>query len=207
MPIGRLHVITDARPGRDPIAVVRAALSAGTPVIQVRAPSASGRELYDLAVRVLHLCQAHGAQCLVDDRPDVALAVGAAGAHLGADDLPLAATRRMVGPAFILGATARGPDEARARVADGASYLGVGPAFATATKSGLPEPIGVATLAQVVEAVTVPVIAIGGVSAERVPELLAAGVHGVAVVSQVSDAADPAAAVRALLRALGQVAA
>lgn len=205
MPLGRLHVVTDARPGRRPVEVVRAALAAGAPVVQVRAKGITDRELFDLARRVARLCASRRAQCIVDDRPDVALAVGAAGAHLGADDLPVRAVRRVVTPGFVLGATARGPVDAHARVAEGATYLGVGPAFRTSTKFGLPPPVGPAGIAAVAAAVAVPVVAIGGVTAARVPQLLAAGAHGVAVVSAVSDAADPAAAVAALLHALGAV--
>lgn len=203
MPVGRLHVITDTRPGRRPLDVVRAALCAGAPVVQVRAKHASGRELYELACRVVDLCAEAGAACIVDDRPDVAMAVRAAGAHLGAGDLPVHAARRVLGPALLLGATAREPVGARDLVAQGASYLGVGPAYATTTKDGLPGPLGATGIAAVASAVTVPVIAIGGVTAARVPQLVAAGAHGVAVVSEVSDAADPAAAVRRLLLALG----
>ncbi|MDQ1628230.1 MAG: thiamine-phosphate pyrophosphorylase [Actinomycetota bacterium] len=207
MSVGRLHVITDTRPGRPTVEVVRAALSAGAPVVQVRAKQAGDRELFDLACRVVDLCRASGAQCLVDDRTDIALAAAAAGAHLGAQDLPVHAARRIVGPAFVLGATARDPAGARELVAQGATYLGVGPAHLTNTKAGLPEPLGPAGVGAVAGAVTVPVIAIGGVTADRVPALVAAGAHGVAVVTEVSDAADPAAAVSALLRALGDGAA
>lgn len=203
-PLGRLHIITDTRPGRDPLGVVRAALSAGAPVVQVRvADTASDREAYELAVRVAALCRRYGATCLVNDRLHVALAVGAAGGHVGADDLPVAAARRVLGPAALLGATARQPDPARAAVAAGASYLGVGPAYATVTKDGLPPPIGPSGVAAVASSVAVPVIAIGGVTAARVPDLLAAGAHGVAVVGEVAAAADPARATTALLAALG----
>lgn len=201
--IGRLHVVTDARAGRDPLTVVRGALSAGAPVVQVRAKDGTDRELYDLAGRVAALCVAAGASCVVDDRPDVALAVGAAGTHLGATDLPLDAARRVVGPGHLLGGTAREPLAAGALVAAGADYLGVGPAYATRTKDGLPEAIGPAGVAAVAAAVRVPVLAIGGITADRVPALLAAGAHGVAVVGAIADAADPAAATRALLAALG----
>ncbi len=201
---GRLHVLTDARAGRRPLEVVAAALSAGAPVIQVRAKRLTDRELHDFAGRVVALCTAAGATCLLDDRVDVALAVGAAGTHLGAHDLPMAAARRVAGPAHLLGGTAREPVRAAALVAEGADYLGVGPAFATSTKDGLPDPLGAAGVALVAAAVAVPVIAIGGITLERVPELLAAGAHGVAVVGAVSDAADPAAAVRRLLAALAR---
>ncbi len=198
--IGRLHVLTDARQGRRPLEVVQAAVSAGAPVVQVRAKGVTDREYYAFAARVVALCGS-SAQCLVNDRPDVALAVGAAGTHLGAGDLPLDAARRVVGPGHLLGGTTRTPADARLLV--DADYLGVGPCYATTTKDGLPDPLGPAGLAAVASAVDVPVIAIGAVTVDRVPELLAAGAHGVAVVGAVSDAADPAAAVRAFLRALG----
>ena len=203
MRIGRLHVITDCRAGRDPLPVVRGALSAGAPVVQVRAKELSDRALYALALQVREACDLVGAACVVDDRPDVALAVGAAGTHLGALDLPLAAARRVVGPAHLLGGTAREPASGQALVDEGASYLGVGPAYDTTSKDGLPAAIGAAGVGAVAAAVDVPVIAIGGITADRVPELMAAGAWGVAVIGAVSDAADPAAATRELLRAVG----
>ncbi len=204
--LGRLHVLTDTRDGRDALAVVGAALAAGAPVVQVRSKGGTDRELHDLAERVARMCDDAGALCLVDDRVDIALAVGAGGTHLGAGDLPLAAARRVAGPAHVLGGTARDPTLARELVAQGASYLGVGPTAATSTKDGLSAPLGVAAVGAVAAAVDVPVIAIGGVTAAHVPDLLAAGVHGIAVVAAVSEAADPAAATRALLRALGEAA-
>jgi thiamine-phosphate pyrophosphorylase len=203
-PLGRLHLITDTRPGRDAVAVAAAALAAGTPVVQVRvADEATDREAYEFAVRIRELCDRHGATCLVNDRLHVALAAGAAGGHVGADDLPVAAARRVLGPAAVLGATSRDPASARAAVAAGASYLGVGPAFDTATKDGLPAAIGPAGVGAVAAAVPdTPVIAIGGITAARVKPLLAAGAYGVAVVGAVNNAADPAAAARELLGAL-----
>ncbi|MET7877043.1 thiamine phosphate synthase [Micromonospora sp. DT68] len=203
--LGRLHLITDTRPGQDPLTVVRAALTAARAdlVVQVRVEdSATDREAYDLARRVLALCTPYGATCLVNDRLHVALAVGAAGGHVGADDLPVAAGRRVLGPTGVLGATARAPETAIAAIAAGADYLGVGPCHATTTKTGLPDPIGPSGVRAVVDAVDVPVIAIGGVTAARVPALRDAGAYGVAVVGAVSAAADPAQAAAELLRAL-----
>ena len=214
-PLGRLHLVTDTRPGRDPIGCVRAALSAyssagepvraatGPLVVQVRVEDdATDLDAYQLAVRVRDLCAAAGATCLVNDRLHVALAAGAVGGHVGALDLPVAASRRVLGPDAILGATARDAGIGLAAVADGASYLGVGPCYATTTKAGLPAPLGPAGLASVAGAVPVPVIAIAGVTGARVAELITAGAYGVAVVGAVSGAADPGHAVRELLHEL-----
>ncbi|MGN9906171.1 thiamine phosphate synthase [Phytohabitans sp. LJ34] len=204
-PFPRLHLITDTRPGREPLAVVAAALeTAGDQLaVQVRVEDdATDRDAYELAARVRALCAEAGATCLVNDRLHIALAVGADGGHVGALDLPVAAARRVLGPRAILGATAREPATAKAAVDAGASYLGVGPAYATTTKDGLPPPIGVDGVAAVASAVDVPVIAIAGVTAERIPELRAAGAHGVAVIGALSRAPDPAEAARALWDAL-----
>ncbi|MGW5673248.1 thiamine phosphate synthase, partial [Micromonospora sp. NPDC003776] len=183
--LGRLHLITDTRPGRDPLAVLCAALPVARAdlVVQVRVTDeASDREAYELARQVVALCRPYGATCLVNDRLHVALAVGAAGGHVGADDLPVAAARRVLGASAVLGATAREPVAAAEAVAAGAGYLGVGPCHATTTKSGLPDPTGPEGVRAVAGAVDVPVIAIGGVTAASVPALRAAGAYGVAVV-------------------------
>ncbi|HET9091851.1 MAG TPA: thiamine phosphate synthase [Acidimicrobiales bacterium] len=205
--LGRCHLITDTRPGRDLLGVLPAALDAGVDVVQVRAKERGDREVLALVETVLGLCAPYGASCVVDDRLDVALAAGAHGVHLGADDLPVAAARRIAGPRLLIGATARDAASGVAAVAAGASYLGVGPAFATTTKQGLPAPIGPAGVAAVAAAVTVPVIAIGGVTLETVGQLLEAGAHGVAVVDAVYGAADPGKAAGELVRALSGAAA
>lgn len=195
-------MVTDARGGRDALRVVIAAIAAGAPVVQVRAKDCTDRVLYDFARRVVELCAPVGVTCIVNDRVDVALAVGAAGTHLGAEDLPIAAVRRVAGPGHLIGGTARDPARAAALVAAGADYLGVGPGYRTVTKAGLPAPLGPEAIGAVSSAVEVPVIAIGGVTARHVPELVAAGAHGVAVVTAISDAPDPAEATRTLLRML-----
>jgi thiamine-phosphate pyrophosphorylase len=198
-----LHVLTDTRRGRDPLPVVRAALSAGAPVIQVRLEDhITDREGYELTRRVVALCREYGATCLVNDRLHLALAAAADGGHVGAEDLPVTAARAVLGPGALLGGTAREPGEAVAAVAAGVDYLGVGPCYPTTTKVLPVAPGGPDRIARTAAAVPVPVIAIGGVTAARVPELVVAGAHGVAVVGEVSSAADPAAAVTALLRAL-----
>jgi thiamine-phosphate pyrophosphorylase len=203
--LGRLHVITDNRFGRDPRSSVPVALQAGADVIQVRVKGWTDHDLLELAQQVVAWCEPYGAACIVNDRVDVALAAGADGVHLGAEDLPVSVARRLLGPDALVGGTARDAATARALVAAGASYLGVGPCFATVTKTGLPDPIGLAGVAAVAAAVDVPVIAIGGVRAEQIAELRAAGAYGVAVVDAVSGADDQAGAVRDLLRELVSV--
>jgi thiamine-phosphate pyrophosphorylase len=198
----RLHVLTPQGADEDVLAVVDAALAGGARCVQVRAKGRTDRQLLALAAEVVARCRVVDAACVVNDRVDVALAVGADGVHLGADDLPVEVARQLVGERLWVGGTARDPDRARALVAAGADYLGVGPVHATATKDGLPAPLGTARLAEVAAAVAVPVLAIAGITAARVPAVLAAGAHGVAVVGAVAGAADPRAATRELLATL-----
>lgn len=208
--LGRLHLVTDTRPGCDPLAVLRSALAGARAVsavdqlvVQLRVEDQiSDREAYHLAQRAVAICADAGVPLLINDRLHIALAVGAAGAHVGALDLPVDAARRVLGSTAVLGATARTPDAAREAVAAGADYLGVGPCYLTRTKEGLPDPIGPAGVRRVAAAVDAPVIAIGGVTADRVAELVAAGAYGVAVVGAISMAPDPARANGELLTAL-----
>ena len=191
----RLHIVTDS------LDTVRGAVGHGPVAIQIRVKTAD-RPAYELTMAALPICRAAGALCLVDDRVGVALATGADGVHVGADDLPVAAVRRVLGPAAVLGATCRTPEAARSAVAAGAGYLGVGPAFATSTKDGLPPPLGAQRLAEIAASVPgTPVIAIGGITPERVSGLRT---YGVAAVSAI--AADPAGATIEFLKALAETA-
>ncbi|MQM24974.1 thiamine phosphate synthase [Glycomyces sp. NEAU-7082] len=224
----RLHVITDTRapiapqaagphpdgprtgsepvaPQGDPLNIVAAALAAGARLVQVRPEDHySDRAAFDFAASVAALCEAHGAVCLVNDRVHIAQAVGADGVHLGAEDLPVDAARRILPADAIIGGTCRDPESARAARRAGATYLGVGPVWGTTTKAGLPQPIGLDGLAAVCEAVDLPVIAIGGITAERAALCREAGAHGVAVVGAIAGAPDPAAATADLLAAVGE---
>jgi thiamine-phosphate pyrophosphorylase len=207
-----LHVITDARPGRRPLAVVAAAVAAAERLgechrlaVQVRVEDdVSDRDAYELADAVVELCRPYGVLCLVNDRLHVALAVGADGGHVGAADLPVAVARKVLGPVGVLGATCRDVAAARAARRAGASYLGVGPAFETVTKAGLPSPLGAAAVGAVAAAVPdTPIVAIGGVTAGNARSLIEAGASAVAVVGAVATAADPGRATGELLRVLG----
>jgi thiamine-phosphate diphosphorylase len=143
-----------------------------------------------------------GVRVLVNDRVDIALAAEASGAHVGSQDLPVNVARRLLGAAAVLGATARDATTAKQAMLDGATYVGVGPCFQSSTKDGLPTPLGRSGLAQVTA--HAPVIAIGGITLDRVPSMLDAGAHGVAVVAAVADAPDPARALADLLDAVSR---
>ncbi|HZM81370.1 MAG TPA: thiamine phosphate synthase [Candidatus Limnocylindrales bacterium] len=198
--LGRIHLITDSRPGRDPVEQVRTLLPVATPdlVVQFRPhDSWTDRAAFEAATAIVELCRTKCVKVLINDRVDIAVAVDADGAHVGADDLPVPATRRLLGPERILGATARTPAAARLAMSQGADYVGVGPCYFSSTKHGLPEPLGPQGVAAI--APWARVIAIGGVTHERVPDLLNAGAHGVAVIAAVADAADPMRALASLL--------
>lgn len=204
--VPRLHVLTPARQRADDLDTVDAILDAGAPAIQVRVKDATDRVHLTTAEAIADRCHRAGAMCIVNDRADIALAVGADGVHLGAHDLPVEAVRRLAGDRLVIGGTARDPETARRLVDEGADYLGVGPIHATSTKDGLPDPLGLDRLSAVCRAVDVPVLAISGITTDRTPEVLQAGAAGVAVMSAVMSAPDPAAATRALLAHLQEAA-
>lgn len=195
----RLHVLTDAHLRSDDLRIVDVVLEAGVPAIQVRIKDVTDREHLDLSRAVVARCDAAGAMCIINDRVDIALAAGADAVHLGASDLPIDDARALAGGRLLIGGTARDPAAARRLVDEGADYLGVGPTFPTRTKDGLPDPLGPAGVAAVVDAVDVPVIAIAGIEVSRVPEVLSSGAHGVAVIGAVMGASDPGASARELL--------
>ena len=202
----RLIVITGRRLAapRSTLEVAAAALAAGAPALQLRDKAASARELAEQAAALLPLARQHHALLFINDRIDVALAVGADGAHLGPDDVPVDAARRVVPPGFLLGYSTDDPGDAAAAARGGADYIGCGAVFGTTTKAeAAGERIGLERLAEVARAVSIPVVGIGGITAENAGAVRAAGAAGVAVVGAVMAAADPAEAVRALLAARG----
>lgn len=199
-----LHVLTDRNwsRGRSVTEIVTAALAGGADSIQLRDKQWSTRELIEAGRRLLDLTRQAGKLLIINDRIDVALAVGADGVHLGPDDMPVAVARQSLGPRFIIGASAGTVEEAVAAERDGATYLGVGAMYATRTKSNAGAPVGPSRLTEIRAQVTLPLIAIGGVTAVCVPELLAAGANGIAVITAVVNAENVEAATRELKQAL-----
>ncbi|PIE53841.1 MAG: thiamine phosphate synthase [Dethiosulfovibrio peptidovorans] len=195
----RLYVIPDQRLGapRSIMEQASEALHGGATAIQLRDKELSGRELVEVATALQKLCQDHEALLFINDRLDVALAVGADGCHLGQSDLPLEAARRIAPSPFLIGRSARTVDQAREAQKCGADYLGVGAVFPTGTKDDTLV-IGLDGLQRVLEVATVPVVAIGGIGISGVPEIMNVGVSGVAVVSAVVAQDDVRASARAL---------
>ncbi len=200
----RLHVLTDRAlsHGRTDVEVATAALTGGATVVQLRGKDLTGADLVRVGQRLRELTRIHGGLLIVNDRVDVALAVGADGAHVGQDDLPAPDARRLLGPDRLLGVSARTVGEAVCAARDGADYIGFGPVFPTLTKGDAGSPSGLEELRRVCAAVAIPVVAIGGIAAGNAGAVIAAGAAGVAVIAAVVGVPDSAAATRVLLRAI-----
>jgi len=191
--------------GRPVEAVVAAAVRGGVRMVQVREKDLPPRALLDLVRAVLRAASeasggAGSVRVFVNDRLDVALAAGAQGVHLGASTIPVAAARR-IAPRLAIGYSAHALDEALEAERDGADFVAFGPVFETASPSAKAPPRGLARLSEVCRALRIPVFALGGITAARAPGALAAGAAGVAVVSDVTEAGDPAAAAEAIVKA------
>lgn len=201
-PIGRLHVLTDFhfQQRRTHAELAREAAAGGADTVQFRHKTGTTRDRLANLLPTVEACRAAGVPCLVDDHLDLALAAGAEGVHLGALDLPVAHVRavaeRLRQP-FVVGATATTPEAAAAAEAAGADYVGFGPVFPTASKASPASVKGLDGLARACAAVSIPVVAIAGITPDRVRPCLDAGAWGVAVMTAVTTAPDPAAAAAA----------
>lgn len=200
----RLVVVTDAglAAPRSVVEVVREALAGGCRAIQLRDKKATARETLGLGRVLRDLTRASDALFFVNDRVDLALALGADGVHLGPGDLPLTCARYWAGPYLALGYSTDDPELARQAVALGADYIGCGAVFGTTTKDVAGEAIGVDRLSAVAAAVPVPVLGIGGISEANVDAIAHSGAAGAAVVRAVMGASDPRAATARLLARL-----
>ena len=175
--------------------------------LQLRAKAAGARALESAARLLVPLCRAAGVPFCVNDRLDVALAVGADVVHLGQDDLPLADAQRVRAaagrPDLLIGFSTHNPAQALAAAGAGADYIGFGPVFGTRSKRNPDPTVGLDGLRAVVAAVAVPVVAIGGITLDRIAEVAATGAAAAAVISAVNEAPDPTAAGRAVAAAFG----
>lgn len=196
-----IYLVTDdgCLQGRALIDCVREALEGDVTLVQYRAKTASSAEMYAEALQLKALCDNFNVPLIINDRLDIAMAVGAAGVHLGQDDLPCAAARRILGEDYIIGVSAHNPAEAKAALQSGADYLGCGAIFGTATKADVKK-LGTDGLAAICKAKGLPVVGIGGVTADNYREVRAAGADGAAIVSGILAQPDIRTTVRAIAR-------
>ena len=187
--------------------VVAAAIEGGVDVVQVREKDATARDRLQVARTVREQTRAAGVPMVVNDRVDIAAAADADGVHLGDDDLPVAAAREQLGADAVIGRSVSTPEAAREAEAAGADYLGVGAVYATGSKADIDDEeydIGLDPVRDIDEAVDIPFVGIGGITAENAAEVVAAGADGVAVITAVTAAGDPARATRKLGEAVAE---
>ena len=195
-----LYAILDRSVARDRELpeLLEAVLAGGGRLVQLREKTMPLAELLPLAQRLVRRCREVGATLIVNDRADLALAAGAHGLHVGQDDLPARNARALLAPGMILGVSTHDPEQARHAVRDGADYVAVGSIFPTTTKAGF-QLVGPDLIRRVRSDVPVPLVGIGGITAENAPAVLAAGADAVAVISALCAASDPEAATRGFL--------
>jgi thiamine-phosphate pyrophosphorylase len=191
----RLYFICDSAH----LGALEPALRGGVDIFQLRDKDASDEELLRAAGQARALCDRHGALLVLNDRPDLAVAAGAHGVHLGQDDMPLAQARAIVGPDMLIGRSTHTPEQIDS--AHGADYIGVGPVHATPTKLGRPA-VGLDLVGYAAAHASVPFFAIGGIDETNIGAVVAAGATRAAVVRAIGDASDPEAAARGLRAAL-----
>lgn len=193
----RLYLVADPdHVEGDFVAVIGKALTGGVTMVQLRAKSLTDRQHLDLALDIRALCSRFGVPFIVNDRLDIALASDADGVHLGVDDLPVAVTRKVAGPDFIIGYSPETDAQIEAASSAGANYLGIGPVFGTRTKPDAGNALGVEEFARRCRLSRLPVAAIGGIDANNASAVMAAGASGVALVSAIIGSADPMHAAR-----------
>lgn len=197
-----LYLITDRRQtgGRLLTEVVREALYGGVKAVQLREKDLSGAELFRLAAELRSLTADFAARLIINDRPDIALAVDADGVQIGVSSLPVSVVRRLLGPDKIIGYSAHAIDEALRAQVDGADFVTFGPVYHTPSKAAFGAPCGVKKLSDAASELSIPVIGLGGISQANITESLSAKIHGIAVISAILTAPDPRGATATLLK-------
>jgi len=203
-PIGKLHVITDhvIQSRFSHVQLAELAIQGGADTIQFRQKTGATKEMIDISRQMKSICAGAQVSFIVNDRLDVAMASGADGVHLGQDDFPIPLARKILGEDIFIGGSAATLEEARKCFEEGAAYVGFGPVFPTSSKDDAGPVSGIELLRQVVEAIPVPIIAIGGITPQNTRAVMQAGAKGIAVISAVCKAPDPEEATRKLFEAL-----
>ena len=183
---------------------VETACRSGVTIVQLREKNLTTNQYYQLAKQVKEITDAYQVPLIIDDRLDVCLAVDAAGLHIGDDELPVLVARKVLGPEKILGVTAKTVERALEAEESGANYLGTGAIFPTTTKENAPITL-ISTLKTICQRVTIPVVAIGGLTSENIDQLIGTGIAGVAVVRDLMQAEDIEAKTQAFLTRLDDI--
>ncbi|WP_261446255.1 thiamine phosphate synthase [Streptococcus mitis] len=183
---------------------VETACRSGVTIIQLREKNLTTNQYYQLAKQVKEITDAYQVPLIIDDRLDICLAVDAAGLHIGDDELPVSVARQVLGPDKILGVTAKTVKRALEAEEGGADYLGTGAIFPTTTKENAPITL-ISTLKTICQRVTIPVVAIGGLTSENIDQLIGIGIAGVAVVRDLMQAEDIEAKTQAFLTKLDDI--
>jgi thiamine-phosphate pyrophosphorylase len=191
--------------GRPITEAVEAAIAGGVTMVQLREKNASTGEFYRIALEVQALTRRHHVPLVINDRLDIALAVGAEGLHIGQSDLPLPAARRLAGTGLFIGISVSTVEEALRAQEQGADYLGVGAVYPTGSKADAGEAIGLSGLEEIRAAAHIPVVGIGGVNAMNAADVKNTGVAGIAVISGILSQPDIQAAARELRTILDKV--
>lgn len=185
--------------GCSPLTILSEFLAGGVKLVQLRAKELSSAEFYSLAKEARQLTREAGAMFIVNDRADIALACNADGVHLGQDDLPLAAVRKVLGPEQIIGISTHDLDQARTAELNGADYIGFGPIFSSTTKDTGYSPRGLEMLREIRAVTKIPIVAIGGINEHNVAEVWSAGADAAAIISDLMAAEDAAGKVKRIL--------
>jgi thiamine-phosphate pyrophosphorylase len=195
-----LYLVTDRALslGRSNLEVIQAAVRGGVTLVQLREKEATTKEFYQEGLKIRAYLKARDIPLIINDRIDMALALDAEGVHLGQEDMPIDAARKILGPQKIIGASVFTPEEAKIAEALGADYLGLSPIFVTETKPELTQHLGIKGIPLLKEAVKIPVVGIGSMSESNAYEAVKAGLDGVAVVSAICSREDPRAAAEAI---------
>lgn len=199
----KLYLVADPdHSSLDVISSTREALAAGVTCVQLRWKTGTDRDLCELAGRLVLLTREFRVPLVINDRVDIALVAGADGVHLGIDDVPITAARRLGGPGFLIGYSPDTDEQIAQATIDGADYLGIGPLYSTSTKADAGLALGESEFARRRSLTSLPVVAIGGISTANASRAIHAGASGVAVVSAILASQSPGDATRLLIAAI-----
>ncbi|VEF48091.1 thiamine-phosphate pyrophosphorylase [Bacillus freudenreichii] len=196
----KLYLVTEeSTPTEELLPLIRKAVSGGVTLVQLREKTSDGKAFYEKALQVKRILDTLSIPLIINDRVDVALAVEAAGIHVGQTDLPIEAVKKIIPDSMIVGISAHTEEEALKAEKSGADYIGVGSVFPTSSKPDA-KPLPHETLGRIKDSVSIPVVAIGGITDKNVEQLHPYQVDGIAVVSSITRADDPKLAAQLLLK-------